>query len=330
MKDVAVIILNWNGERLLRDYLPSVVKYTPAAIADVIVADNGSTDGSVKLLREHFPEVKVVVLDRNYGFAEGYNRAIAATGYRFTVLLNSDVEVKDDWLTPLYNYMCTHPVCGACQPKIRSLRQPEMFEYAGAAGGFLDCNGYPYCRGRIFDTIEPDTGRYDDTVEVDWASGACLMVDTALYQQLGGLDADFFAHMEEIDLCWRMRLKGRTVVAIGDCAVYHLGGASLNASSPRKTLLNFRNSLLMLHKNLPHGFGRWWLLVRRRLLDTVAAAMFLMQGKPAHALAVVKAHIQYLRIKGRVADSHAARNLLRPVNILTACHLRHRRRFSDL
>ena len=231
-KPVAVIILNWNGEKLLGEFLPSVDRFTPRRIADVIVADNGSTDGSLGLLRRDFPDVAVLPFDKNLGFAAGYNRALRETGYRYTVLLNSDVAVKDDWLTPLFDYMEAHPDVAACQPKIRSYRNPAMFEYAGAAGGFLDRNGYPYCRGRIFASVEPDNGQYDDTVDVDWASGACLMVRTADYEAVGGLDASFFAHMEEIDLCWRLRRSGRRVVAVGDAAVFHLGGGSLPAENP--------------------------------------------------------------------------------------------------
>ena len=223
-KPVAVIILNWNGEKLLSEFLPSVIEHTPSDIADIIVADNGSTDGSLALLAGTFPDVKTIILDRNYGFAEGYNRALRLSGYTYTVLLNSDVAVKSDWLTPLYRFMEATPDAGACQPKILSYRQPDTFEYAGAAGGFLDRHGFPYCRGRVFDTIEKDTGQYDDTIPVDWASGAALMVRTDIYLKCGGLDAGFFAHMEEIDLCWRMRLLGWKVYAVGDAAVYHLGG----------------------------------------------------------------------------------------------------------
>lgn len=323
MKPVAVIILNWNGEKLLGEFLPSVVRHTPSDIADVIVADNGSTDGSLALLAESFPSVKTLAFDRNYGFAEGYNRALRLTGYRYTVLLNSDVAVRSDWLTPLWRFMEATPGAAACQPKLLSYRQPDMFEYAGAAGGFLDCHGYPYCRGRVFDRVEKDHGQYDDTAEVDWASGAALMVRTEVYEAAGGLDASFFAHMEEIDLCWRMRLLGWKVYAVGDAAVYHLGGGSLPASNPRKTYLNFRNNLLMLRKNLP-ARGRRRALIVRRLLDTLAFMKFAVTLDTGNAMAVIRAHRDYRRMAADGPVS-ASENLLagRP-DILVGHYIRRR------
>lgn len=330
-KPVAVIILNWNGEKLLSEFLPSVDRFTPRRIADVIVADNGSTDGSLELLRRDFPDVAVLTFDKNLGFAAGYNRALRETGYRYTVLLNSDVAVKDDWLTPLFDYMEAHPDVAACQPKIRSYRNPAMFEYAGAAGGFLDRNGYPYCRGRIFASVEPDNGQYDDTVDVDWASGACLMVRTADYEAVGGLDASFFAHMEEIDLCWRLRRSGRRVVAVGDAAVFHLGGGSLPAENPRKTYLNFRNNLLMLRKNLPAGRRRS-ALIRRRLLDTVAWAKMMATLDFANASAVLKAHRDYRRMAKELHESEfeSEADINGRPNILTAFYFKKIRQFSKL
>lgn len=330
-KPVAVIILNWNGEKLLSEFLPSVDRFTPRRIADVIVADNGSTDGSLDLLRRDFPDVAVLPFDKNLGFAAGYNRALRETGYRYTVLLNSDVAVKDDWLTPLFDYMEAHPDVAACQPKIRSYRNPAMFEYAGAAGGFLDRNGYPYCRGRIFASVEPDNGQYDDTVDVDWASGACLMVRTADYEAVGGLDASFFAHMEEIDLCWRLRRSGRRVVAVGDAAVFHLGGGSLPAVNPRKTYLNFRNNLLMLRKNLPAGRRRS-ALIRRRLLDTVAWAKMMATLDFANASAVLKAHRDYRRMAKELHESEfeSEADINGRPNILTAFYFKKIRQFSKL
>ena len=330
-KPVAVIILNWNGEKLLGEFLPSVDRFTPRRIADVIVADNGSTDGSLGLLRRDFPDVAVLPFDKNLGFAAGYNRALRETGYRYTVLLNSDVAVKDDWLTPLFDYMEAHPDVAACQPKIRSYRNPAMFEYAGAAGGFLDRNGYPYCRGRIFASVEPDNGQYDDTVDVDWASGACLMVRTADYEAVGGLDASFFAHMEEIDLCWRLLRTGRRVVAVGDAAVFHLGGGSLPAENPRKTYLNFRNNLLMLRKNLPAGRRRS-ALIRRRLLDTVAWAKMMATLDFANASAVLKAHRDYRRMAKELHESEfeSEADINGRPNILTAFYFKKIRQFSKL
>lgn len=327
---VAVIILNWNGEKFLRAYLPSVVRHTPSAIADVFVADNGSTDGSVDLLKRDFPNVRTILFSENHGFAEGYNLAIkeVAPHYKYSVLLNSDVEVKDDWLTPMFNFMESHPEAGAVQPKILSLIEPEKFEYAGAAGGFLDRNGYPYCRGRIFGTVETDCGQYDSPIQVDWASGAALMVDNSLYLSVGGLDKAFFAHMEEIDLCWRMRLAGRQLWAVPSGAVYHLGGGSLPASNPRKTYLNFRNNLLMLRKNLPRS-GRTRRLVWRRLLDTLAWAKFMACLDFGNARAVVRAHRDFSRMQA-VYDTDPRVDLLsgRPNIILEYYLLRHDR-FSD-
>lgn len=329
-KPVAVIILNWNGEKLLREFLPSVCRFTPSGIADVIVADNGSDDGSVELLNREFPDVKVLVFDKNYGFAEGYNRAIAMTRYKYTVLLNSDVAVKSDWLTPLYRFMESNADVAACQPFIRSYREPEKFEYAGAAGGFIDRNGYPYCRGRIFDTVETDRGQYDSTIDVDWASGAALMVRSDEYLAAGGLDSRFFAHMEEIDLCWRLRLRGGRVCAVSGAVVYHLGGGSLPASNPRKTFLNFRNNLLMLRKNLPEKGSRS-ALIRRRLLDTIAWAKMMITFDFANARAVLKAHNDYRRLSRDFAPIGADRNLIadRP-NILVDYFIRSRKTFDRL
>lgn len=328
-KPVAVIILNWNGEKMLAEYLPQVISATDDTIADVIVADNGSDDGSLELLERSFPDVIVVKLDRNYGFAEGYNRAIAATDYRYTVLLNSDVAPATGWLNPLYDYMEAHPDVGACQPKIRSYADHKSFEYAGACGGFLDRNGYPYCRGRIFDTVERDSGQYDMVIPVFWASGAALMVRSELYVKVGGLDKDFFAHMEEIDLCWRIRLSGREIWVVPSGHVYHLGGGSLPASNPKKTYLNFRNNLLMLHKNLPDGVRRG-LLFRRRLLDTVAWLKFLLTGDGENASAIIKAHNDFRRMRKRY-NVHPKQNLLNvDTNILFDYYIRNRKTFSSL
>ncbi len=331
MKQVAVIILNWNGEKLLREYLPSVVEHTPALLADVIVADNGSTDGSVELLRSQFPTVKIMELGENHGFAQGYNLAIerVADTYKYTVLLNSDVRVDDDWLTPLHSFMEANPNAGGAQPKILSATEPERFEYAGAAGGFIDANGYPYCRGRIFDTVETDNGQYDTPQKVFWASGAALMVLNSAYIEAGGLDKEFFAHMEEIDLCWRIQLQGREIWAVPASHVYHLGGGSLPASNPRKTYLNFRNNLLMLHKNLPSS-TRAATLLRRRLLDTIAWAKYVVTGDFANAAAIFRAHRDFSRM--RTAYSvHPKIDLLHGRNnILFDYYIRARRVYSSL
>lgn len=336
MKPVAVIILNWNGEKLLREFLPSVVANTDTSIADVIVADNGSTDGSRELLRKEFPQVKLLEFDENLGFAGGYNRALRETGYRYTLLLNSDVETPAGWLTPLHDFMEAHPDAAACQPKILSYKQKEKFEYAGAAGGFIDRNGYPYCRGRIFDTVEDDNGQYDIPVEVFWATGAALMVRTDLYEKAGGLDERFFAHMEEIDLCWRLLLMGHTLWCVPASHVYHLGGGSLPAANPRKTYLNFRNNLLLLHKNLPAANLRGALL-RRRLLDTVAWAKFILTLDLPNASAILRAHRDFRRMR-REYTTHPSDNLLtrsadrrtRRPDILLSYFIKRKRHYSQL
>ena len=247
---MAVIILNWNGVKLLREFLPSVVKNTNSDIADVIVADNGSSDDSLQVLEREFPDVLVLPLDKNYGYAEGYNRAIKATHYEYTILLNSDVEVTPHWVEPMLEYCSTHRTVAACQPKILAYSDKSQFEYAGAAGGFIDRMGYPYCRGRIFATVEHDRGQYDTDMGIFWASGAGLFVRTEVYLKAGGLDRLFFAHMEEIDLCWRIHLLGYDIRYIHTSVIYHLGGGSLPAGNPRKTYLNFRNNLLLLYNCL--------------------------------------------------------------------------------
>ena len=336
MKQVAVIILNWNGAQLLRRYLPTVLEGTDAAIADVIVADNGSTDESLQVLQEEFPEVKVLRFDQNYGFSGGYNLAIEQTMYPYTVLLNSDVRTPQGWLNPLLDYMEANPDVGAVMPKLLQDRDDDkqMFEYAGAAGGYIDCHGYPYCRGRIFEYLEEDKGQYDDEPKsVFWASGACLMVRSQLYQDVGGLDKDFFAHMEEIDLCWRIRLAGNDLMMVPSSRIYHLGGGSLPQGNPRKTYLNFRNNLLLLHKNLPRGEGKRLLLVRR-LMDTLAFGMAIAKFHFGDAWAIVRAHRDFRRMRSRYTSQPDV-NLLKAlpeerVNIITAHYLRGVKNFSQL
>ena len=290
--NTAVIILNWNGCDMIRKFLPSVISNTPEA--EIVVADNGSTDDSLKLLSEEFPTVKVLAFSENYGFAEGYNRAIEAVQNEYVVLLNSDVEVTENWLAPMLGYMSAHPEVAACQPKLLSYIDRQKFEYAGAAGGYLDKYGYPFCRGRIFGTLESDTGQYDDIADIHWATGACFLVRRDIYIDCGGLDSRFFAHNEEIDLCWRMRLYGYRVVCLPDSVVYHLGGGTLPQGNPRKTFLNFRNNLLMLYKNLPESslgnVMRW-----RCLLDYIAALQSLLTGNIADAKAIVRARQEYSR-----------------------------------
>ncbi len=333
MNRVSVIILNWNGTHLLRKYLPSVTEHTPKELADVVVADNGSTDASLQVLSEQFPTVKVIPLDRNYGFAEGYNRAIRAVDTPYVLLLNDDVAVSPGWLEPLTEFMDTHPDCGACQPKLLSDRNRSQFEYAGAAGGYLDSLGYPFCRGRIFATVEADSGQYDSVAEIHWATGACLLTRRDLYLRAGGLDAAFFAHMEEIDLCWRLRRMGCKLYCVPQSEVFHLGGASLAMGNPRKTKLNFRNSLLMLWKNLPAS-RRSGIIFRRQLLDGVAALNFLLRGEWNQVKAIWEAHREYREMRDRYykTDEGDASQSVRlcDFSVLVQYYLKRRRTFSEL
>lgn len=276
---------------MLRKYLPSVIKYTQA---EIIVADNGSTDDSIAVLVSEFPDVRRIILAKNYGFAEGYNRAIEQVDSEYIVLLNSDVEVTEGWLEPLLDYMNAHPEVASVQPKIRSWLHRDLFEHAGAAGGYINALGYPYCRGRILWHVEQDKGQYDSIVNVDWTSGACMCVRTKVFKELGGLDATFFAHMEEIDLCWRMRNAGWKLACVPQSMVYHLGGGSLAYENPRKTYLNHRNNLLMIYKNKKHP---WGVLFVRFFLDYAAALFYLIQRRPKAAKAVFAARRDYLRIR---------------------------------
>ena len=299
MKKLGVIILNWNGRGLLEKFIPAASKFTISDQADLIVADNGSTDDSVEWLRRNHPEVRIISFEKNHGFAEGYNRAIELAEYEYVTLLNSDVEVTEGWWQPILSFLENNPDVGAVQPKILSYSDKSSFEYAGAAGGYLDSLGYPYCRGRLFDVVEKDHGQYDGPpADVAWASGACLTMPREVYRRLGGLDPEFFAHMEEIDLCCRVHLAGLRVCALSGSHVYHVGGASLNQGNPKKTYLNFRNNLLLLHKNLPKGRGRR-ILFLRRVADTLAFGMFLLKGDIANARAVIKAHNDFRRMRGR-------------------------------
>ena len=325
---VAVVILNWNGEQMLRQFLPSVVEHSvlPETLGEAVVyvADNGSTDASLALLEAEFPMVRTIVFAENYGFADGYNKAFEQIDAEYAVLLNSDVEVTAGWLTPLVEYMDVHPQVGACQPKLMAYHQKDEFEYAGAMGGYLDRYGYPYCRGRIFDTIEKDHGQYDTDVPLLWATGACLMARLATYKEVGGLDGRFFAHMEEIDLCWRLRCRGYEVRSVASSVVYHVGGATLNAGHPRKTFLNFRNNLLMLYKNLPDSDLHGVLFVRA-LLDYVAAAMFLLKGEWGSVKAVFCARKEYRKLKTEFRASREE-NLRKSVSM----NVPERTRFSIL
>ena len=294
MKKISIVILNWNGKEMLSKYLPSVLQYS-RDVATVYVADNASTDDSLTLLREHFPEVKLIVLEKNWGFAEGYNQALRQIESEYYLLLNSDIEVTHHWLTPLVEYLDAHSDVAACQPKLLSVVDKDCFEYAGACGGFLDRLGYPFCRGRVFNIVECDNGQYDYPSEIHWATGAALMVRSKDFWDVQGFDGRFFAHNEEIDLCWRLRIRGRKIMCIPESYVYHVGGGTLPKSNPMKTFLNFRNNLTMLYKCLPEDElklvmrWRWW-------LDYLAAwEMLLLKRNIGDFKAVYRARNAYKR-----------------------------------
>lgn len=292
MDKVAIAILNWNGNELLEKYLPSVVSNSSGEGVSVYVIDNGSTDNSIHLLQTKFPAVKVISLDKNYGFADGYNKGLKQIDAQYFVLLNSDVEVTPGWINPLLQILENNNEIVACQPKIRSFLQKDQFEYAGAAGGYLDKFGFPFCKGRLFNIYEKDNGQYDKSAEIFWASGACLFIRSEQYFEIGGLDAEFFAHMEEIDLCWRILSRGYKIVYVPDSIVYHLGGATLSKTNPHKTFLNFRNNLYLLYKNLPEGRA-FSLIFQRMLLDGVAALKFLLSFEFNNFYAVFRSHVQF-------------------------------------
>lgn len=307
----AVVILNWNGKGFLQKYLPVLLEYTPPEYGEVIVADNGSTDGSVEFLKKEYPDTRLIAFDKNYGFTGGYNRAFKEIDAEYYILINSDIRVTDGWIEHLIDFMDSHPDAGICMPKILSEAEPRKFEYAGACGGFIDRYGYPFCRGRILSEIEEDNGQYDTPMEIFWASGACMAVRSSIYKQLYGLDELFFAHMEEIDFCWRAKLMGYHVWSVPQSMVYHVGGGALPNDSPFKLYLNYRNNLLMLYKNLPYRKGKGRHLLRRKsllftrmLLDGASAAVYLLQGKTESFKAVVKAHKDYrkLRKKSRISS----------------------------
>ena len=287
---IAVVILNWNGTKLLEQFLPSIVSYSPEA--DIFVADNASTDDSIAFVKANFPTVRIVKNESNFGFAQGYNEALKHIDAEIFALVNSDIEVTENWLKPIIETFENEPKTAIIQPKILDFKNKEYFEYAGAAGGFIDKYGYPYCRGRIFETLEKDNGQYDDNCEIFWASGACFFIRSSVYAALEGFDADFFAHQEEIDLCWRAFNKGHITKYISESVVYHIGGATLELGNPKKTKLNFRNSLLMLLKNLPRK-NLYWILFCRLILDGIAGIKFIFQGKAKHFWAVLMAHYSF-------------------------------------
>ncbi|MGV8096044.1 MAG: glycosyltransferase family 2 protein [Mangrovibacterium sp.] len=292
---IAIVILNWNGEKLLSRFLPSVISNSRKEGVEIVVADNGSTDLSIQLLRENFPEAKILELHTNYGFAKGYNEALRQIGADYYILLNSDVEVTAGWIDPLIGLMEEDPSTAAVQPKIRSWQKQDEFEYAGAAGGFIDKLGFPFCRGRILNVNEKDEGQYDRVSSIFWASGACMAVRAELFHKAGGFDPDFWAHMEEIDLCWRLKNMGYQVMYTHLSTVYHLGGGSLPYNNPRKLYLNFRNSLFLLYKNLPSG-KLFKVMLLRMCLDGAAAMKFLFEGNPGGVRSVWNAHFSFYKV----------------------------------
>lgn len=298
MIKTSVIVLNWNGRKLLEKFMPSVLNYSISDSCEIIIADNCSTDNSLIYLKEEYPNVPVISFDKNYGFAEGYNKAIKQVDSEYVVLLNSDIEVTDNWVSILTNYLDLHPETVAVQPKIRSYKERSKFEYAGAAGGFIDQFGYPFCRGRILDSVETDNGQYDTVIPVFWATGACLCIRREAYIEVGGLDESFFAHMEEIDLCWRLNSRGYKVECIPSSVVYHVGGASLKKDNPFKTYLNFRNNLLMIYKN-NHDSSLGYILTVRLFLDILACVHQILQGNIKNSISILKAQIDFLRLKSK-------------------------------
>lgn len=335
---VSVVILNWNGCDMLRTFLPSVIRYSEGEEIEVCVADNGSTDSSIAMIQAEFPSVRMILLEQNHGFADGYNWALKQVEAEYVVLLNSDVEVTEHWLEPMIDYLDSHPQVAACQPKIRSQREKEYFEYAGAAGGFIDRFGYPFCRGRIMGEVEKDSGQYDSITSIFWATGAALFMRRTDYLEVGGLDGRFFAHMEEIDLCWRLRSRGREIVCIPQSMVYHVGGATLKKENPHKTFLNFRNNLVMLYKNLPTEDLRDVMLMRA-FLDFVAMLSFICKGQSDNARAVFRAHEEFKRIRSSflvAREENLRKTTLNPIperiknSILWQFYVRGCKRFSQL
>ena len=330
-----IVILNWNGADHLRRFLPAVIDTTPDDV-EIIVADNGSDDESLEILTQQFDGVTILSLDRNYGYAEGYNKALRQIDSDYYVLLNSDVQPNEGWLKPLIHLMNTHHDVAAVAPKILSFSSPGDFEYAGGSGGFIDFLGYPFCRGRILSTIEPDNGQYDDCREVFWASGACMMVRSRIFHELGGFDSKFFAHMEEIDFCWRAQLAGYKIMVEPKSKIYHLGGGTLPNNTPYKIYLNYRNNLAMLYKNLPKR-SMPWIMFSRFVLDGASALVFLLQGHVSFVKSVFKAHIDFYKWHDTLCEQRIdiqQKAVSQPEYILNksiiVSHALGRRRFSDL
>jgi GT2 family glycosyltransferase len=334
---VAVVILNWNGKNYLEKFLPSVVACT-GATAEIIVADNDSVDDSIHFLTTYYPQIKIIKNAVNGGFAKGYNDALKQVNAEYYVLLNSDIEVTPYWIEPVIQLMDSDASIAACQPKIKDFNRKNYFEYAGAAGGFVDKYGYPFCRGRIFDCIEEDKGQYDNLHEIFWASGACLFIRSECYHKMGGFDEDFFAHMEEIDLCWRLKNYGYKIMYCGQSVVYHVGGGTLAKTNPRKTFLNFRNNLALLFKN--HASQYFYLkIILRMLLDGIAGIKFLLSGQIGHCMAILKAHYNFYSSFGKVLEKR--KKMKREIkqytttavynhSIIADYYLRGKKKFTDI
>lgn len=339
MLDVAIVILNWNGKEFLKRFLPGVLQNSDVdnKRVEVIVADNASTDGSLLFLNEHFPEVRVIRFEENHGFAKGYDLALNQIEATYYVLLNSDVETPTTWLEPLYTFMENHPEAGVVMPKIKWQKNKNYFEYAGAAGGFIDKYGYTFCQGRIFDTMEKDMGQYEEVREVFWATGACFMIRAGLYRESGGLDHYFFAHMEEIDLCWRVHFLGYKVYYVPYSEVFHVGGGTLPSSNPFKTFLNYRNNLILLYKNLPSN-GLYLKIIQRLFLDFISAIHMMFHGNVKGFLTVFKAHLTFYKLipglkKQRIKRSYHLRSFRHIIyfrSIVFSYFLRNRKAFTTL
>ncbi len=337
LDQVAVVILNWNGRKLLEQFLPSVTKYSEGT--RIIIADNLSTDDSLRFVQQHYPHIAIIRNQDNSGFAKGYNTALKEVDAKYYVLLNSDVEVCEGWIDPVIEHMEKHPEVAACQPKILAWHNKHLFEYAGACGGFIDKYGYPFCRGRIFTTLEEDKGQYDMPMEIHWATGACMFVRADVFKEKGGFDEDYFAHMEEIDLCWRMKNSGYRIMVIPQSKVYHVGGGTLNKISPQKTYLNFRNNLITLTKNHADSYLLLKIIIRLKL-DAIAAFKFLFEGSPGHFIAVIKAHFAYYsrlpatlkkrrKLKSEKGYTPATSGILSS-NIVLQYYLKGKKKFADL
>ena len=337
MIKTAVVILNWNGKKYLEKFLPALVKYTSNPDSEIIIADNDSKDDSISFLNKEYPSIRTILFDKNYGFTGGYNKALEQIDAQYYVLLNSDIEVTENWLTPLVKLMDSDNQIAACQPKIKSYYQKDYFEYAGAAGGFIDKYGYPFCRGRVLSRIEKDEGQYNKISQVFWASGACLVVRADLYKSTSGLDDRFFAHMEEIDLCWRLNNMGYKVMYSPDSEVFHVGGGTLPNNSPFKLYLNYRNNLFLLYNNLPKG-KVFPILFTRMILDGISASVFLLKFSFPSFWAVLKAHFHFYRSLKELKEKRKKlleKAVFNPKNIYSKSliwnfFIRNKKNFKDL